>query len=360
LRGTNNQMRPLLRHYSPGEHYEVTIDGLAEWRRSDVFQRLLAAYRNYPRQSLISDDSRALLHHLVMMRRPRRVLEIGTFVAGTTEVFARALWEAGHGHLDTIDPFGAERCPSILDAFPKELQERITFWPLNSASYFDKEFSLNDPFDFVFIDGNHEFEYALFDLLCTAKLINPRGLVVLDNIDQPGPRYATKLFLERFPEWHDVADVVRRIDPAAAFVAPPPSFPDTRFYLLEAPPHYVVRGEPRSFGAADVDRAEVEGIELALAAPARGDLQVHVYCRTFGLEEPEELQCRQSLALDIAQVPADGRLRIPLDQPLRTAFPAPGLPRRVEIALAFTGGPELALRSSPLPYPAKHGRSIGL
>lgn len=353
-------MRPLAPFYRPDERFEISADGLAEWRRSDVFQRLLAFYRSYPLQSLISDDSRALLHHLVMMHRPRRVLEIGTFVAGTTEVFARALWEAGHGHLDTIDPFGAESCPAIIDAFPKELRDRITFWPVNSGAYFDKEFSVNNPYDLVFIDGNHEFEYALFDLLCTARLIHPRGLVLLDNIDQPGPRFATKLFLERFPEWHDVADVVRKIDPAGAFAAPSPSFPDTRFYLLEAPPHYVVRGEPRSFGSADVDRAEVEGIELELAAPARGNLHVHVYARTFGLEEPEELQCRQNLALDIAQLPPDGRVRIPLDQPLRTAFPSPGLPRRVEIALAFSGRPELALRSSPLPYPAKHGRSLGL
>jgi predicted O-methyltransferase YrrM len=353
-------MRPLIRHYGPGEHYEITVAGLAEWRRSDAFKKLIEAYRSYPLQSLISDDSRALLHHLVMMRRPERVLEIGTFVAGTTEVFARALWEAGHGHLDTIDPFGAESCPPIIAAFPQELRERITFWPVNSGAHFDRELGLNGSYDFVFIDGNHEFEYALFDLLCTARLIRPHGLVVLDNIDQPGPRFATKLFLERFPEWCDVADVVRQIDPVAAFATPLPSFPDTRFYLLEAPPHYVVRGEPRSFGSADVDRAEVEGIELELAAPAQGNLHVHVYARTFGLPEPEELQCRQSLALDLAQLPADGRVRIPLDQPLRTAYPAPGLPRRVEIALAFSGGPELALRSSPLPYPAKHGRSIGL
>jgi len=67
-------MRPLAPFYRPDERFEISADGLAEWRRSDVFQRLLAFYRSYPLQSLISDDSRALLHHLVMMHRPRRVL----------------------------------------------------------------------------------------------------------------------------------------------------------------------------------------------------------------------------------------------------------------------------------------------
>jgi predicted O-methyltransferase YrrM len=351
-------MSPLVPLYRPGDQFEISEAGLAAWRRSAAFERPFSFYRNYPLQSLISDESRALLHHLVMMRRPERILEIGTFVAGTTEVFARALWEGGRGHIDTIDPFGAERCPPIIAAFPTELQERITFSPVNSATHFDNELSRNGKYDLVFIDGNHEVEYALFDLLCSARIISLRGLVVLDNIDQPGPRLATKLFLEHFPEWNDVAGVVRKIDPAAPLAAPVPSFPDTNFYLLEAPPHYIVRGEPRSFGSLDVDRAEVDGIELELAAPVRGNLHMHVYVRTFGLAEPEELQCRQSITFNHPDLPADGRVRIPLQPSLHTAFPQQGLPRRVEILMAFTGSSPLALRSAPLPYPAKYGRSI--
>jgi hypothetical protein len=77
----------------------------------------------------MSDESRAFLHHLIVMRRPERVLEIGTYDAGTAEVTARALWEVGHGHLETIDPFGGERCPPIIDSYPPELQGRISFFP---------------------------------------------------------------------------------------------------------------------------------------------------------------------------------------------------------------------------------------
>jgi predicted O-methyltransferase YrrM len=346
-------MSPLVQLYQPGEQFEISEAGLAAWRSSQAFGRAFSFYRNYPLQSLISDESRALLHHLVMMRRPSRILEIGTFVAGTTEVFARAVWEAGHGHIDTIDPFGAERCPPIIAAFPTELRERITFLPVNSATHFDQEMGHNRTYDFVFIDGNHELEYALFDLLCTARLITPRGLVVLDNVDQPGPRLATKMFLQHFPEWNDVAGVVGKIDPLAPFAAPIRSFADTNFYLLEAPPHYIVREEPRSFGSVAVDRAEADGIELELAIPARGELHINVYVRTFGLPEPEELVCRQSVAFDHPQVPSDGRVRIPLDKSLRSAFAAPELPRRVEIILAFTGGSQLALHSPPRPYSGK-------
>lgn len=353
-------MRPLAPLYRPGERFEISAAGLAAWLGSEAFRRVQSFYYHYPRNSLQSDEARALLHHLIVMRRPERVLEIGTWHARTTEGMARALWEAGRGHIDTIDPFGGERCPPVIASFPPELQKLVTFRPENSATHFDRVLSSDVYYDLVLVDGNHEFEFALFDLLCAARLMRPGGLIVMDNIEQLGPRLATKLFLERNPDWRDVADVVRHIDLATPLAVPPASFPDTKFYLLEAPPHYVIREVPRIFGPTDVDRAEVEGIELELAAPVQGTLHLLVYARTFDLPEPEELRCEQTIALDVPQLPADGRVRISLTRPLRTAFPQPGHPRRVEISLAFTGGAGLALRSTPLPYPAKHGRSIGL
>jgi predicted O-methyltransferase YrrM len=352
-------MRPLGRLYQPFERFEISAAGLAEWYQSDTFERICMRYRNYPEQSLQSNEARAFLHHLIVMRRPERALEIGTFAAGTTEVLARALWEAGRGHLDTIDPFGGERCPPIIAALPAPLQERITFAAVSSAAHFDRAMAENLFYDFVLIDGNHEFEYALFDLLCSARLMRPGGLVVLDNIEQPGPRLATRMFLQHHSEWRDVAGVVGRIDARRPFAMPQPSFPDTKFYLLEAPPQYMVGPGPRSFGAVEVDRAEVEGIEVHLAAPAHGTLHIQVFARTFGVAQPEELAGMRIVELEPASIPAGQPVRLTLDKPLRTAFPQAGLPRRVEILLAFSGDQKLALRSPPLPYPARHGRSTG-
>ena len=70
---------------------------------------------------------------------------------------------------------------------------------------------------------------------------------------------------------------VRAAKPAAVakpLAAPQPSFPDTKFYLLEAPPYYAVRDIPHSFGSIETEDAKVDGIELELAAPARGVLHV--------------------------------------------------------------------------------------
>jgi predicted O-methyltransferase YrrM len=352
-------MRPLSRLYQPGDRFDISNAGLAEWQRSEVFRRVREHYRDYPARSLQSNEARAFLYHLIMMRRPLRALEIGTFEAGTTEVLAHALWEADRGHLETIDPFGAERCPRTIATFPPQLQERISFKAVSSAAHFDRVMAESVLYDFVLIDGNHEFEYALFDLMCTARLMRPGGLVVLDNIEQPGPRLATKLFLDHHPEWRDVAGVVGRIDPQAPFVMPPPSFPETKFYLLEAPPHYLVGEEARSFGAVDVDRADVDGIELVLAEPAQGTLHVQVYSRTFGVSEPEEREGILSYEMNVPALPADPCLRIALPKPLRSSHARSGLHRRVEILLAFTGKQGLALGAPPVPYPAIHRKFTG-
>lgn len=104
------------------------------------------------------------------------------------------------------------------------------------------------------------------------------------------------------------------------------------------------------FGSINCDRAEVDGVYLDLAAPTRGTLHVQIYARTFGVQEPEELQAQQHIALDVV---AASPIRLPLDRPLRTAMPGEGLTRRIEIVLAFDGNGDLALRSPPLPYPAR-------
>jgi predicted O-methyltransferase YrrM len=353
-------IKPLVPLYGSREQFDISAAGLATWRRSEAFERVFAFYRNYPARSLQSDEARAFLHHLIVMRRPERALELGTYEAGTAEVMARALWETAHGHLETIDPFGGERCPPIIAAFPPQLRERITFRPVNSGFHFDRAMGNGVLYDLVLIDGNHELEFALFDLMCAARLIRPGGLIVLDNVDQPGPRFATKLFLENHPEWRDIADVVLRTDPAKPLAAPQPSFPDTKFYLLEAPSYYPLRNIPHSFGSIETDHAKVDGIELELAAPARGVLHVQVYVRTFSAVQPEELECLQSVTLNLSQLPEDPHIRLPLDTPLHSTMPGgKDVIRRVEILLAFTGEQILALRSPPLPYPARHGKTIG-
>jgi predicted O-methyltransferase YrrM len=347
-------LQPIVNLYEPGEQFDISEAGLLAWKESPAFRRSYAFYRGYPHSSLQSNTARALLHHLIVMSRPERVLEIGTWHAGTTETLARALLETGQGALETIDPFGGERCPPIIAALPPELRDMITFRAEDSAKHFDRVLSSNAYYDLVLVDGNHEFEFALFDVMCAARTMRPGGIIVMDNIEQIGPRLAAKVFLDRHPDWQDVAGVIRQIDISAPFTLTAPSFEDTKFYVLRAPPYYVIRQEPRTFGPAEVDGAEVDEIELDLATPATGTLHILVHLRTFGLLEPEELSCQQSYVLDMSHPPADGRIRIPLRQSLRSAFRHGDLSRRIEISLSFSGESGLMLKSAPRPSPAKY------
>lgn len=356
----SSTFQPIANLYEPGEQFDISEAGLRAWKGSPAFLRSVVFYRDYPPSSLQSNEARALLHHLIVMSRPERVLEIGTWHAGTTETLARALLETGQGTLETIDPFGGQRCPPIIAAFPPELRDIITFRAEDSAKHFDRVLSNNAYYDFVLVDGNHEFEFALFDVMCAARTMRPGGIIVMDNIEQVGPRLAAKAFLDRNPDWLDVADVIGQIDMSTPFTLTAPSLQDTKFYVLRAPPYYVIRQEPRIFGPAIVDRAEVDEIELDLATPATGTLRILVYLRTFGLLQPEELSCQQSFVLDMAHAPIDGRIRIPLRQPLRTEFPQDDLSRRVEISLSFSGESGLMLKSAPLPSPAKYRKADSL
>jgi predicted O-methyltransferase YrrM len=341
--------RPLAPLYRPDERFDISAAGLQEWYRSECFRRVAEFYAGYPVRSLFADNGRALLHHLIVMLRPERLLEIGTMFAGTTEVLARATWEAGRGHVETLDPYGAERCPALIAEFPPELRERITFRPRSSAIHLDQIIAGAGFYDFVLIDGSHELEFAAFDLECSARVMRPNGIIVLDNIEQIGPRFATTHFLERHPEWIDVAGVIGKIAANRPLARPMPSFPDCFNFVLQAPSYYAVGSVPRSFGNQPADGGEVKGIELDLAAPADGLLHVQAIIRTFGVMPSEELSETAELALRAGP----GSVKVPLPTPVQSQVSdRDGIDRRVELVLAFTDG-TLKLAAPPTCYPAR-------
>jgi hypothetical protein len=125
-----------------------------------------AGQPNRPGQATASATQYALAE-LVRLLAPARVLEIGTFFADTARVIATAMAEVGDGHLTTIDPFGADRVPDVIAGWPANVRERVTFRPDNSMSYFlylDEELHVERgkqaPFDIIFVDGHHSFDYA--------------------------------------------------------------------------------------------------------------------------------------------------------------------------------------------------------
>jgi len=135
----------------------ITPAGIDAWLSSPVHDRLVRAFDSYPPRSLLSNTARAFLYHCIVCKRPRRVLKIGTYRAGTTEVLARAMNEIDCGELYTIDPYGDGIIQPILEAWPENLRSRVRFQPTDSMIFLSYAFSEKLTFDMIFIDGNHDY-----------------------------------------------------------------------------------------------------------------------------------------------------------------------------------------------------------
>jgi len=284
----------------------------------------LPYFANYPRQSLMSDHSRTVLFSLVQMHRPQVVVEIGTLYAGTTEVLARALWENGDGIIYTTDPFGAERCPDIIATWPVELREITRFYPLSSMDFFLELERQKVVLDMVLVDGNHDYEFALFDLLMAAKLLRPSGIVIMDNAEQSGPFHAARTFLGAHPAWIELGNAIAAYDPSAPFAQPRTSVPGTSFVVIQAPAHLSIGAGPRSWGQVRTNTRTLAGFSLGLPAQATaGTLHYQAILRVFAKGDRDVHELKSDGTIRLQQ---DGRadaLEHRLKEPLRSDMPEP-------------------------------------
>jgi predicted O-methyltransferase YrrM len=257
------------------------VSDIAAVMASPEYADICAYFSLYPGRSLMSDHSRAVLFSLVRMLRPQLIAEIGTLHAGTTEVFARALWENGGGVVHTTDPYGGERCPAIMSQWPTELQRHAQFHAKSSMDFFSRMVLESKTFDLLLIDGNHDYEYALFDLQMAARLVRPGGIVVMDNAEQSGPFKATRLFLAANSAWREIGSSMANYHPFKPFERERASLPGTSFLLLLAPDHLSIGEGPHSWGQAWIDRPQLNGLRFHVVQPCKGVLLYQIYLRGF-------------------------------------------------------------------------------
>ncbi len=330
------------------------VEAVRQTLASANYQRAKDYFRDYPAHSLLFDSSRPFLYELVRQTRPGAVLEIGTYRAGTTEVVARALWANGQGIVVTVDPF-PNGAPEAIAAWPAALRDHVAFVPASSMNFFMDANDRGLGFDLAFIDGNHDFAFAAFDLDMAAVRINPGGVIVLDNFDQPGPFWAVKHFLARSPGWREVGAALEAHDNADPFASIEPSIPDTSFIVLAAPEQVVVTESPSSFEHhLALSEVSLDGIHLAPAPDcAPGMLHSLVYLRSFQ-GPPQEPRFPEELVTVGKSMLAAGAE--PGVVTLPQTLVADGLPsptaRRCEIVLAWQpldGAEPLRLTERPRP-----------
>ena len=117
----------------------------------------------------------ALLRHIVLMLRPQRVLEIGTFSGYSTIWIAAALPEGGR--IDTIE-VNDEMEDLIREGFDRAgVAERIR---LVIGDALDILPTLTETYDLVYIDANKRDYVAYYQSVI--DLVRPGGWILADNV----------------------------------------------------------------------------------------------------------------------------------------------------------------------------------
>jgi predicted O-methyltransferase YrrM len=325
---------------------------------SPEFETMVRTFAKSPsiKGALVSPDSQALLYCLIRLLRPRLAIEIGTYLASTTEAMARAIADNGRGALHTVDPF-AIKARLIIARWPRELRKVTRFHLSDSMLYFGKMQQRGIRSDLVFVDGNHSYEFALFDIQSAARLMNPGGFIVIDNIAQPGPFLAARDFLERAHSggWRECGSSLTRFRPTEPFDRDRTTIHNTDFCVLRAPPNISIGNRPVSFGEL-AWTTQSTALRLRLRNEAAGRLRAQFVIRVFENPPREiieqtsvELAGAKEIDIPVPFPPAPdgtGRARrfrfISLLRPGR-----PYLRRTVEPWLTWEGAGELHLGELP-------------
>jgi len=256
--------------------------------RSESFVQIKNYFDQYPAHSFMSHTSRAMLYALVRVNKPHAVAEIGTLFTGTTEVFARALWENASGVVYTCDPAGADRCPLLFAQWPRSLQDIVRFYPVNSMAFFQKLKQERVLFDMILIDGNHDYEFALFDLIASSYMLRPGGIVIMDNAEQSGPFFAARQFIRDNAGWCELGDALSTFNWDKTFNPERASVPHTTFLILKAPTHLIIGEAPWSSGQRDIAECQISGLQFNIGTlQGSGELQYQVILRAFRDEHRE-------------------------------------------------------------------------
>jgi hypothetical protein len=299
-------------------------------------------------RSLMSARSQALIYALIRNLKPEHVIEIGTYHTGTSEAICRALHANGSGMLHTTDPFCGQIVIGTLRQWPAELREHIRFYALNSMAFYAKMAMLPAVCPLLaFIDGNHDRQYAAFDIESAANIVGPGGFIVVDNMVQAGPYLAASDFLATHPGWTECALAECRYDPAKPFDRERCSIPGTELMILRAPQGPVIGERPVSFPEIIFSGHVVNGIEILPGRAAHNGV-LHAQCIVRGFssgQKPVEELAVGSTPIAATQGGDRLRLATPLDLDLTRFEHA-----RLEIWLSWAGEGPLPLLSAPTVY----------
>lgn len=150
----------------------------------------MEAYAKEHEIPIIRKEMESLLRTLMKIRRPRRVLEVGTAIGYSGILLAGEL--PREGELITIENY-EPRIRLAKENFEKSgLADRITLLEGDAAVILP---TLAGPFDFIFMDAaKGQYIHFLPEIL---RLLSEGGVLVTDNVFQDGDIFESRYAVER-------------------------------------------------------------------------------------------------------------------------------------------------------------------
>lgn len=170
------------------ERFTVYINSLENG--NPVYLDELEAYAKQTQVPIIRKEMQSFMRTLLMMNKPKRILEVGTAI-GFSALFMSEFMPEG-GHITTIEKY-EKRIPLAKENFRKNGKEDCITLLEGDATKILKE--LQDPFDFIFMDAaKGQYIHFLPDVL---RLLTPGGILLSDNVLQDGNIIESKFAVTR-------------------------------------------------------------------------------------------------------------------------------------------------------------------
>lgn len=139
----------------------------------------LEAYSKKTQVPIIRKETQSLIRTLLVMNKPKRILEVGTAI-GFSALFMMEFMPKD-GHITTIEKY-EKRIPLARENFKRfDTDERITLIEGDAADVLKQ---LAGPFDFIFMDAaKGQYIHFLPEVL---RLLETGGVLLSDNVLQDG------------------------------------------------------------------------------------------------------------------------------------------------------------------------------
>ncbi|MCM1179066.1 MAG: O-methyltransferase [Clostridium sp.] len=139
---------------------------------------------------IIRRETREWMKTMLLIKKPVRILEVGTAVGFSAICMSRFLAEGGH--IDTIENWEPRIQQAKINFARAKAQDKITLLEGDAADWLKR---LSKPYDFIFMDAaKGQYIHFLPDVV---RLLETDGILVSDNVLQDGEVLDSKYVVER-------------------------------------------------------------------------------------------------------------------------------------------------------------------